>query len=525
MRKLISNFQFPNLPQISINDFLASKKIMIKEKEENLISRPPIVVVLGHIDHGKTTLLTAIKDFGVLEKEVGGITQHIGAYEVEFGGKKITFIDTPGHEAFSAMRARGARVADIAILVIAADEGVQIQTKEAIKYIQKAQIPMIVAINKIDKPEANPEKVKRELSKEDILVESMGGKVPSVEVSAKTGKRIKDLLELILLVAEMEDLKADISKPAKGAVIESYLDGRRGPTATLLLREGVLKFGDIVGTSSTFGKIRILENFQGKSIKQALPSMPVVVIGFKDVPQVGEEFKVFNKIEEAENFPQEKKEEKLEERLVIEPGKKVLNLILKTDVLGSIEPIEGVLNNLPQEKVIPRILKSEVGNINESDVKLAKTAKAKIIGFRVKTDPIAQKMAQAEKIKIVNFEVIYDLAQAVRELMQKALKPEIVREDLGKVKTLVIFWTEKNRQIVGGKVLEGEVRRNGVQIEVFRNEEKVGEGRLINLQINKRDVERAVKGDECGILYEGNVKIQEGDILLIYTKQKTKVEL
>lgn len=504
-------------------------------KEENLIERHPIVVILGHIDHGKTTLLDKIRKTHVAEKEIGGITQHVGAYEVEFEGKKITFIDTPGHEAFSAMRARGAKVADIAILVVAAEEGVQIQTKEAISYIRKAQIPTIVAINKIDKPEANPEKVKRELSKQNILVELMGGAIPSVEVSAKTGKRIENLLELILLVAEMENLKADTSKSAQGVVIESYLDSLRGPTATLLLRDGVLKLDDIVGTSSTYGKIRILENFQGEPIKIAFPSMPVISLGFKDVPQVGEKFKVFDSLEQAREYSQEKKKEKAEEQIfVMEPGKKVLNLIVKTDVLGSIEAIEEVLKSLPQEKILLRVLKAEAGDIRESDVKLAKTARAQIIGFRVKVDSIAQKLAQQEKIKITTFKVIYDLVQDVREWMERSLGPEIIRTDLGKVKILMIFRTEKNRQIVGGRVIEGEVRRNGVLIEVFRpaspakrdgEDEKISQGKLVNLQINKKDVERATRGDECGILYEGDAKIQEGDILVIYTKEKKKVEL
>ena len=300
----------------------------METKSQNLISRPPIVVILGHVDSGKTSILNTVRNLQFTgEKPGGAITQHIGAFEVEVcnppspkateGQRKITFIDTPGHEAFSAMRARGAKVADIAILVVDGVAGVQDQTKEAISHIKKAQIPMIVAINKIDRPEADPEKIKGELAKENILVESGGGKIPSVEVSAKTGKGIGDLLELILLVSEMENLKGDISEPGEGVIIESYLDRFRGPTATLLLRDGILKSGEIIGTSLTFGKIKILENFRGEKIEIAYPSMPVVVIGFEDVPRVGEKFRVFGTIEEAQNSLQKiEKEEKREVFLI-----------------------------------------------------------------------------------------------------------------------------------------------------------------------------------------------------------------
>lgn len=497
---------------------------MVKKENQNLVSRPPVVVVLGHVDSGKTSILDAIRKTHLAEKETGGITQHVGAYEAEFQRKKITFIDTPGHEAFFAMRARGAKVADIAILVVDGVAGVQDQTKEAISHIKKAGIPLIIAINKIDRSEADPEKIKRELAKENILVESMGGKIPSSKVSAKTGKGIEDLLELILLVAEMENLKGNIKKPGEGVVIESYLDSHRGPTATLLLRDGILKPGEIVGTSSTFAKIKILENFQGKKIETAYPSMPVIVIGFENVPRVGEKFKVFDTIEEIQNTIQNLKKEEKREVFFIEPGKKVLNLILKTDVLGSIEPIEEVLKGLPQEKVILRILKAGVGDINESDIKLAQSAKAKILGFRVKITPVAKNLTEREKVKILTFEIIYDLVQTVRELMEKILESEIVRTDLAKLKTLLIFWTEGNRQIVGAKVLEGEVKR-GTSIEVFRGEEKVGQGKLINLQISKKEVDKVIKGQECGILYEGDTKIQEGDILVIFTKERRKLGL
>ena len=477
-----------------------------------------------------TTLLDYIQKTQVAEKEAGGITQHIGAYQIEKDGKKITFIDTPGHEAFSAMRSRGAKVADLAILVIDSCEGVKEQTKEAISHIKKAEIPFIVALNKIDRSEANPEKVKRELQKEEILVEDLGGKVPAVETSAKTGQGIDELLELILLVAEMENLKADISKPGEGVVIESYLDSQRGPTATLILSQGILKRGDIIGTPTALGKIKILENFQGLAIEKTLPSEPAIVIGFEAIPKVGENFKVFNSLEEARSYLRIAGKKEWPVVLKIKPEQKILNLILKTDVLGSAEAIEEVLKGLAQEKVILRILKSEVGEINESDIKLAKSHPplggypGVILGFRVKTNPVAKQLAEREKIKIMNFEVIYDLVEGIRNFMEKIIEPEVVRKELGKVKILVIFLTEKNRQIVGGRVVEGEVKK-GTQIEVFRGEELIGKGKLINLQKDRKDIEKAGRGEEVGILSEGDAKIEVGDVLVIYTEERKKVEL
>ena len=495
-------------------------------KTQNLIVRPPVVVVLGHIDHGKSSLLQSIKELGVkiTEKESGGITQHIGAYQIKKGDKKITFIDTPGHEAFSAIRSRGAKVADIAILVVDACEGVKGQTKEAISHAKLAETPIIVAINKIDKSEADPEKVKRELVQADVVVESMGGKVPVVEVSAKTGQGIEELLELILLMAEIENLKADIQKPGEGVIIESYLDSQRGPVATLILNEGSLKSGDVLGTFSTFGKIKGLENFQGKPIQIAFPSDPVIILGFENVPRVGERFKVFPGMEDAQNYLKITEKKEAPEVLEIKPEQKVLNLILKADVLGSIEAIEGILKELPQEKVILRVLKSEVGEIQESDIKLAKSGRAIILGFRVKINPVAKNLSEKEKTKIMIFEVIYDLVEGIREFMEKIMKPEIVREDLGSVKISTVFLAEKKRQIIGGRVAEGEVKK-GALIEVFRKEELIGKGKLINLQRNKKDTERVSKGDECGILFEGDAKVEEGDMLVIYTEEKKKGKL
>lgn len=491
-------------------------------KDKNLISRPPVVVILGHVDHGKSSILEAIKDLKITSKESGGITQHIGAYEIDHEGKKITFIDTPGHEAFSAMRSRGAKVADIAILVVAAEEGIKPQTKEAIEHIKKSGVPMIVALNKIDKPAADPQKVKRELISHDVVVESMGGKIPSCEVSAKTKQGIPNLLEMILLIADMEALKADISSPAKGVIIESYVDSFRGPIATVIVEEGILKKGDNIGTSSAFGKVKGLENFQLKPLKQATPSLPAVILGFESVPAVGEEFKVYSNIEEY------RKEPKGKSRIApvvisVGPDQKLVNIILKADVFGSLEAIEEVLKNLPQEKTILRILKAEVGEINDSDVKLANDANAKVIGFRVKANPTAKKLALKDKISIISFDIIYELAQAVRNLLEKMLEPEIVRTDLGKVKILAVFKSDKSRQLIGGKVIDGIIKR-GAFLEVLRNEEIVGKGKLVGLQQNKKDVDEVGKRMECGMLYEGH-KVEEGDVLNAYLEERRKLEL
>ncbi len=504
--------------------FLLKKMVKLNE---NLINRPPVVVILGHIDSGKTTLLDQIRKARVAEKESGGITQHIGAYQIEKEGKKITFIDTPGHEAFSQMRSRGAKIADIAILVIDSCKGVEKQTEEVISHIKAAQIPQIVAFNKIDRPEADPGKGKMQLQKEDVLVESLGGKVPSIKISAKTGQGTEDLLDLILLVAEMENLKADTLKKASGVIVESYLDSKRGPTATLVLNEGILKLGDTVATPSTCGKIKILEDFQGKQILQVFPSDPAIILGLEKVPRVGEEIKTFSGLEEAKNYLQLlPKEKRGQESFGIKPEQKVLNIILKTDVLGSVEAIDEVLKKLPQEKVVLRVLKSGVGDINENDVKLAKSSKAIILGFRIKVNQIAKRLLQRKEtgVNVMNFDIIYDLVEGVRKFMEKRLSYETIRTDIGKMKVLVTFWSKKNRQIVGGRISEGEIRK-GAMIEVLRDDEVIDQGKMINLQRNKKDVEKVARGEEAGILYEGSKKIEKGDTLIIYTKEKKKVEL
>jgi translation initiation factor IF-2 len=491
--------------------------------KQNLVARPPVVVVMGHVDHGKTSILDAIRKTHIADKESGGITQHIGASLIEFQGKPIVFIDTPGHEAFSQMRARGANVADIAILVVAAEEGLKPQTKEAIATIKKAQIPMIVAMNKVDMPGANVEKVKRELQLADVLAEDWGGTVPAISVSAKTGQGIDQLLEMILLVAEMAELKADLAQPAQGLIIEAKLDQRRGPSATILLKNGVLKNGAIIATASAFGKIKSLEDSRGKRIETLLPSQPAVVIGFESAPRIGETFRAVGNAEEAKKFilnESAKLPEKKNAPAAAAPeGQKTINLVLKADVQGSLEMLCETILALPQTDVALKILAKGAGEITLNDAKMAKSSNAVIIGFRVKTSPDAQVMSQREKIRIMNFDVVYDLIEWLRKYMERAKVSEIVRKDVGKLKVLLSFWAEKNRQIVGGKIIEGEVKR-GVKIEVLRNDLIIDRGRLINLQKNKKDIDDAGKGEEAGILYEGAEKIQEGDYLVFFINEK-----
>jgi len=501
-------------------------KTKVKKVEQ---ARPPVVVVLGHVDHGKSSLLEAIRDFKITSKESGGITQHIGAYEVEDKGRKITFIDTPGHEAFSAMRARGASVADIALLVVDAAQSVQPQTKEAIMAIKRAEIPMIVVLNKIDLPNANPEKIKGELAKIDVSVESYGGTVPSVEVSAKEKTGIDELLEVILLVADMQELKSETNVKTEGLIIESFMDGAKGPVATAIVKKGILRKKDIIATDLALAKVRSLRDFMGKEIEEALPSQPVIILGFEKVPAVGEKFK--NYTTEKEALQEIKKEEPKREvgATVIDTsdGKKVVNIILKGDVFGSLEAIEGMLKNLPQDKAVLRILKSEVGDINETDAKLAEMSKAEIIGFRVKISPSVVRFMQNDlekKLRVKTFEIIYEMIQDIRRGLEKSLDAEIVRENIGKLRVIINFFGEKNRQIVGGKITEGELKK-GLKLEVMRDDKKIGSGRIINLQRDKKDADLLRKGDEAGILFEGNVKIEKGDYLVAYVETRQKGEL
>jgi len=502
-----------------------------KATTEQFQTRPPIVVVLGHVDHGKTTLIDKIRQTNIVAQESGGITQHIGAYQVEHNNKLITFIDTPGHEAFSQMRSRGAKVADIAILVVAADEGVKPQTKEVIDYIKKEKIPVIVALNKIDKPQANPEKVIGELANEGLIAEERGGDIPVVKISAKTGQGIDELLEMILLVAEMEELKADYQKPASGVVIESYLDSKRGPTATFLILEGTLKKGDIVLSGEAYGKARILEDFKGQPIEIATPSTPVIVVGLDKVPVVGEVFNVENSEKEAENkaleFLRQKEEKKRREenRSLDEEEKKLaLNIIIKADVQGSLEAIEEVLANINQDKVKINIIKKEVGDVFDSDVKLADSTNSLIISFRTNITPLASSLAERLGVKIKKYDVIYELVEGVKKGLAQLLGPELEVKKIGQLKVLAIFRKEKSKMIVGGKVISGKAE-NKTKVNIIRDNEIIGKGKVVQLQHNKQDVLEVEKGREAGVLFEGEPIIEEGDILEFYKEEMRRIEL
>ncbi len=497
-----------------------------KGQKNNLQIKPPVVVILGHVDHGKTSILDFIRKTKVAAGETGGITQHTGAYQIEHQDKKITFIDTPGHEAFSAMRSRGAKVADIAVLVIAAEEGLKPQTEEAIQHIQKTGLPFVVALNKIDKKEAQPEKIKQELIQKGITVESLGGEIPSVNTSAQTGQGIDELLEMISLIAEMEELKTDPEQTATGVIVESHCDNQRGNTATLIVKDGTLKNTDIIGTGSTWGKIKVMEDFQGNPIKLAAASTPVAVTGFNQVPQVGEKFYVFENAEQAQTKINQKSAKREEEKQVMffDDNKKVLNLIIKADVYGCLEALKESLRNIPSEEVNLRILKAEVGEVNESDLKLAESSKAKIVVFRSKIKPPILKIAQQKNIQLRNYKIIYELIQGVREMISKMLEPEIIREEIGQIKVLAIFRTEKERQIVGGKVIQGQAKK-GTLSEIIREGKKIGQGKIIQVQRDKKETNEVNKGQECGILVQSNQIIEKGDLINLYqeTKQKRQI--
>jgi len=491
----------------------------------NLIVRPPVIVVMGHVDHGKTKLLDAIRLTDVVATEAGGITQHIGAYQITRKDRIVTFVDTPGHEAFTAMRKRGARVADLAILVVAADDGIKPQTIEAYRIIQENKMPFIVAINKIDKAEANIEKVKQELANELGLVpEEWGGKTTICLVSAKYSQGIDELLDTILLLADInaEDRLADPLAEAVGTIIESHVDKSEGPVATILVHNGTLRVGDnLMCNQQYYGKVRALKNYRGQSIKDAGPSTPVKVIGLKATPEIGDVVKV-ELIERGDKTRTVAKKQnqaitKIQDNNSFQGT--AINLLIKTDVYGSGEAIEDSLLKLNNEEIAVRIIYRGLGNITEGDVIRAAANQARIIGFNVGVSAQVEDLAREKEVVIERYQIIYDLINKVRQDMQALMKPEIRRIDLGQVKILAIFKQGGAVQIVGGKVIEGNISRDNL-LEIIRNGETIGQGKLTQLQAGRQEVKDVAINQECGLQIESPNVLNVGDILQIYREEQ-----
>ncbi|MFH1426476.1 MAG: translation initiation factor IF-2 [Candidatus Kerfeldbacteria bacterium] len=496
-----------------------------KEKKEDMKDRAPVVVIMGHVDHGKTKLLDAIRNTNVIDTEAGGITQSIGAYQVVKNGRAVTFIDTPGHEAFTAMRSRGARVADIAILVIAADDGIKPQTIESVHILQEAGLPFVVAINKIDKPEADIDRVKKELAEINLAPEDYGGKTITVPISAKENKNIDELLDTVLLVADMdrENIMANPEGETVCTVIESNVDKHMGPVATMLVQNGTLKIGDIVLIGNVPGRIRSLKDWTGKSLKEAGPSVPVQVLGLKKAPVVGDilqvvtDKKVLKQAGKAyDSFAFLKKQIKGDEE-----GKKKLYIVLRADNLGSLEAIVQSLHDIRHEEVGIDIVQKGLGAITENDIAMARAADAIVLGFNSNPTSGAEKFARDEKIEIKTFDVIYHLIDYAKEELQKLLKKEVSFEKIGSLKVLAVFKKEATYVIAGGRVEDGKMRNNA-PVKIVRGGKMIGEGVITELQKEKKRTSEVTKGSECGMRIDGDTDIQEGDSIEAHKEVETE---
>jgi translation initiation factor IF-2 len=501
----------------------AFEKVSPKEKEKppgegNLVPRAPVVTVLGHVDHGKTTLLDAIRKTSVAEKERGGITQKIGASEVEFQGKKVVFIDTPGHEAFTAMRAQGAKVTDIAVLVVAADEGVMPQTVEALNHAKAAKVPIIVAVNKMDKEGANLDKVKQQLSDLGLVPEEWGGETIFVPLSAKTGEGVEHLLEMIVLLAEVLELKADPKLPASGTVIEARLDKGLGPVADVIVQSGTLRLGDQVLLSSTWGKVRSMLDYRGNRVKEAGPSTPVEIIGLEDVPVPGEAFKVVSDLKVTKPSQEKKSPLPFAPRPTIEQLFKeketedIFHLIIKADSQGTLDALNSVVKKVKFPEIKLEILHSGVGAISESDVLLASVANATIFGFNVRPDPMAKKAAEREGVEIHTYDLIYELVTDLENILKGKLKPKWEEKILGKAIVRKIFRIPKVGVVAGSYVTEGKAERNA-KARIIRDNIVIQETRISSLKRFKEDVKEVAAGFECGIGLERAGDLKEGDLL------------
>ena len=521
----------PNLDQSVEEEY----GLLREDRERDLKSRPPVVTVMGHVDHGKTSLLDSIKKTHVTQSEAGGITQHIGAYTVNLSGKKITFLDTPGHEAFTSMRLRGAQTTDIAILVVAADDGVMPQTIEAISHARSADVPIIVAITKIDKPEGNPERVKQELMNENLVPEEWGGDTIVVGVSSKSGEGIDELLEMILLVAEMKELKANPNRRAIGTIIEANLDKAKGPMATILIKNGTLRFGDAIVSGTCSGRIRAMEDDKGKKVKKAGPSMPVVILGLNDVPNAGDTFYAVNDDKTAKAIADKNTEISREKRLsqttkisldnlfekISEEDVKELNVVVKGDVKGSVEALNQSLLKLSTEEVKISVIHSGVGGINESDVTLASASNAIVIGFNVRPNINAIELAKTEDVEIRTYRVIYEIINDIEQAAKGMLDPDIVEEILGRCEIRQTFKLPNNQMVAGVYVLNGKILRNS-KVKVLRDDVVIHEGDIASLKRFKDDARELATGFEGGLVIDGFNDIKEGDLLESYIMKEVE---
>jgi translation initiation factor IF-2 len=513
---------------------------VFEDAPEDLIERPPVVTIMGHVDHGKTSLLDAIRETEVVAGEAGGITQHIGAYQVHHKGKLITFLDTPGHQAFTAMRARGARVTDIAVIVVAADDGAKPQTDEAIDHAKAADVPIVVAVNKVDKEGAQPERVRTELTQRELQPAEWGGETEFVDVSAKTKQGLEDLLATIQIVAELEELRANPAAEASGVVIESKLESGRGPVVTVLVQRGTLRVGDAVVAGAHWGKVRAMHDYLGEKVKRAEPGQPIEVLGFDGVPEAGETVRVVENDRRARQLAGERANRlkteaiarrsgmkvSLEEvfRLAREGEVKALNLVLKADVSGSLEAVEDEIAKLPQEEVAVNVVHSAVGGINESDVMLASASEGIVLGFNVRPVGDARAIAERERVEIRTYTVIYKAIEELRAAMEGMLEPEEVEDALGQVEVRQLFRSSRVGTIAGSYVTEGKVTR-GAKTRLVRDGTVVYDGEIASLRRFNDDVREVANGMECGIVLKDFADVKEGDQLEVYATRKVEREL
>jgi translation initiation factor IF-2 len=502
------------------------------ESSKDLVTRPPVVTILGHVDHGKTTLLDAIRHTEVAAGEVGGITQHIGAYQVELNGRYITFLDTPGHAAFTAMRARGAQGADIVVLVVAANDGVMPQTREAIAHAKAARVPILVALNKMDRPDANPDFVKRQLADLGLVPDEWGGNTLVVPVSAKQKTGLEDLLEAILLIADSSEIRANPKGKVFGTVVEAQVDRAKGVVATLLVQNGTLSMSDIIVAGTNYGRIRAMFDHRGRKIHKGGPSTPVQVMGFSEVPGVGEVFTTYPTEREARAVVDERKikaqaataaipKATLEELFSrVQAGEqKELNLIVKADVQGSLEPLMNEIKELGQGEIKINILSAETGNVNENDVLLASASHAIIVGFNVSADNTSRRLAESEGVSIRLYDIIYRMTEDIEKALKGMLAPTFREVNLGRADVLAVFAVSKIGNIAGCKVVQGEIRRNG-KVRVLRNGTQVFEGEIASLKIQRDDVREVRQGFECGIGIKNFSDVQVGDSIMCYTLER-----